>query len=279
MKEQKICKGCNTPFIPTVNRQLYCSKECRVKANSKNAKLQKYEHNCLNCNNIIIGKENKNARFCCKECELEYQIKEKEYYLENEINDDFKNENEIKNILKDLLYLKILKIINKSHDIGELDLNNKLIDYRNLSDIPKNTREFVLNRDNHKCQLCNSKYNLHIHHIIKRKDGGNHEPENLITLCASCHRHIEIGDIDKALKGCLINAQKNYDVYHQEQSITIGQIYNDLINVVKIINNGDIQEATYLLNTLLDEIEYEYEWYTFTAWAIGINISNILAKN
>ena len=70
MKEQKICKVCNTPFIPTVNRQLYCSKECRVKANSKNAKLQKYEHNCLNCNNIIIGKENKNARFCCKECEL-----------------------------------------------------------------------------------------------------------------------------------------------------------------------------------------------------------------
>ena len=40
--------------------------------------------------------------------------------------------------------------------------------------------------------------------------GGSHDPDNLITLCASCHRHIEIGDIDYAIEKCFQNAKNNY---------------------------------------------------------------------
>lgn len=38
------------------------------------------------------------------------------------------------------------------------------------------------------CQLCGSCYELHIHHIIYRSQGGLTIPENLIRLCGRCHR-------------------------------------------------------------------------------------------
>ena len=48
----------------------------------------------------------------------------------------------------------------------------------------------ILKRDNYKCQLCENKHNLIIHHIIpKAKDLTLvMEQSNLITLCKSCHK-------------------------------------------------------------------------------------------
>ena len=49
-------------------------------------------------------------------------------------------------------------------------------------------REFILERDNYTCQdpNCEGKHKkLHIHHIDYDKTNNN--PENLITLCHSCH--------------------------------------------------------------------------------------------
>jgi len=53
-----------------------------------------------------------------------------------------------------------------------------------------NTREYVLYRDGHKCQLCKGKSKdkiLNVHHIVFRSHGGTDKPNNLITLCNSCH--------------------------------------------------------------------------------------------
>lgn len=53
-----------------------------------------------------------------------------------------------------------------------------------------NVREYVLFRDNHLCQNCLGKSKdkiLNIHHIETRKTGGD-SPNNLITLCETCHR-------------------------------------------------------------------------------------------
>lgn len=35
-----------------------------------------------------------------------------------------------------------------------------------------------------------------VHHIIPLSQGGTHAPENLMSLCRSCHNkmHLEIGD-------------------------------------------------------------------------------------
>ncbi len=55
-----------------------------------------------------------------------------------------------------------------------------------------NVREYVLARDGHTCQWCKGKSKdpiLHVHHIESRKTGGD-SPENLITLCETCHELI-----------------------------------------------------------------------------------------
>ncbi|RLI76939.1 hypothetical protein DRP05_11675 [Archaeoglobales archaeon] len=53
-------------------------------------------------------------------------------------------------------------------------------------------KDWLLRRANYRCERCgDSKYKLHIHHIIPRKDGGKHTPENLIVLCPSCHQYAE----------------------------------------------------------------------------------------
>jgi len=61
-----------------------------------------------------------------------------------------------------------------------------------------NVREYVLFRDDHKCQCCKGKSKdkvLNVHHIESRKTGGN-APNNLITLCESCHNKYHKGLID-----------------------------------------------------------------------------------
>lgn len=52
-----------------------------------------------------------------------------------------------------------------------------------------NVREYVLWRDGHTCQWCKGKSKdpaLNVHHIESRKTGGD-SPDNLITLCETCH--------------------------------------------------------------------------------------------
>lgn len=60
-----------------------------------------------------------------------------------------------------------------------------------------NVREYVLFRDNHTCQCCKGKSKdtiLNVHHIESRKIGGN-APNNLITLCETCHKRYHAGTI------------------------------------------------------------------------------------
>lgn len=55
-----------------------------------------------------------------------------------------------------------------------------------------NVREYVLWRDEHTCQWCQGQSKdrvLNVHHIESRKTGGD-SPDNLITLCETCHDHI-----------------------------------------------------------------------------------------
>lgn len=65
-----------------------------------------------------------------------------------------------------------------------------------------NVREYVLFRDNHECQHCHGKSKdsiLNVHHIESRKTGGD-SPNNLITLCETCHHKYHKGEIQLNLK-------------------------------------------------------------------------------
>lgn len=60
-----------------------------------------------------------------------------------------------------------------------------------------NIREYVLCRDEHKCQHCKGKSGdniLNVHHLESRKTGGD-APNNLITLCNTCHKAYHDGKI------------------------------------------------------------------------------------
>lgn len=70
-----------------------------------------------------------------------------------------------------------------------------------------NSRAYVLHRDDHKCQYCKGKSHdkiLTVHHLISRQTGGN-RPDNLITLCKTCHSKHHAGTVQ--LK---INILKGY---------------------------------------------------------------------
>lgn len=67
-----------------------------------------------------------------------------------------------------------------------------------------NVREYVLARDGHVCQHCHGKSKdkiLNVHHLESRKTGGN-APNNLITLCETCHKAYHAGKIElKVMRG------------------------------------------------------------------------------
>jgi 5-methylcytosine-specific restriction endonuclease McrA len=61
---------------------------------------------------------------------------------------------------------------------------------RNKKTIPPRIRREVLARDQHRCLApgCGRTRFLEVHHLVPRKHGGTNQPENLTTLCSSCHR-------------------------------------------------------------------------------------------
>lgn len=73
-----------------------------------------------------------------------------------------------------------------------------------------NVREYVLFRDGHICQHCRGRSKdliLNIHHIESRKTGGD-APNNLITLCETCHKAYHAGKIKlKVRRGTSFRAE------------------------------------------------------------------------
>lgn len=60
-----------------------------------------------------------------------------------------------------------------------------------------NVREYIFYRDKHTCQYCHGKSKdniLNVHHLESRRTGGN-APNNLITLCETCHKKLHRGEI------------------------------------------------------------------------------------
>ena len=51
-------------------------------------------------------------------------------------------------------------------------------------------KQRVLTRDGWRCQQCGVSANLEVHHITPRSLLGHDKAENLITLCARCHRKV-----------------------------------------------------------------------------------------
>lgn len=95
----------------------------------------------------------------------------------------------ISNIIVEIASFDIQKIKNPTISGAEYQQGDQLGFW--------NAREYVLFRDGHTCQCCNGKSKdqvLNVHHIESRKVGGN-APNNLITLCETCHTGYHNGTV------------------------------------------------------------------------------------
>lgn len=60
-----------------------------------------------------------------------------------------------------------------------------------------NTKAYILARDTYTCQYCGAiDTQLEVHHKVERSKGGTNRPDNLITLCSSCHSKHHAGKIN-----------------------------------------------------------------------------------
>ena len=116
-----------------------------------------------------------------------------------------------------------------------------------------NVREYVLFRDGHTCQCCKGKSKdkiLNVHHIESRKTGGN-APNNLITLCETCHNgyHKGIVKLPKTIK----RGMKFKDATFM--GIMRWYLYNELKNRYTRVSNtyGYITKNTRIENGLSKE--------------------------
>ena len=101
--------------------------------------------------------------------------------------------------------------------------------------------------DGWECRICGQDYSLEVHHIIPRKNGGNHNADNLITLCNGCHRIIEMSDIDKAIEKCT----KRF------LSPNLYSIKNKVDNCQDL--KGDLEGLFHFINRELEDSGSKYE--------------------
>lgn len=60
-------------------------------------------------------------------------------------------------------------------------------------------------RDGWKCRYCSNRNGLHPHHFIYQSHGGPDTLNNLLTLCASCHRGHHDGFLKIVLRNKLVD--------------------------------------------------------------------------
>ena len=94
-----------------------------------------------------------------------------------------------------------------------------------------NVKQYVLHRDGYACKKCNkNETKLQVHHIVFRSSGGTDSPDNLITLCQSCHSKLHLSataEADSKKLSCKLKKTRTLDA---TQVSTIGAfLKKDLI--------------------------------------------------
>jgi len=203
-KRQKcICKTCGKEFYAKqcdIKRGSgkYCSKNC-WKMDKKASRIAV----CKNCGKIFI-KKRKESKFCSIVCVLEWRRKTKFY---SKLKRKSKKIKRTCKLCKKTFYV-FPRTVKRGGGIfcsrkcaGKWQSENKIrenaINWRGGKSFEPYGMEFnnklkkkIRERDNYTCQECGMTekelgYKLHIHHIDYDKKNNN--PDNLISLCRSCH--------------------------------------------------------------------------------------------
>lgn len=161
-RANKICKYCGKEYYPPQRKSVYCSVDCANKAQIGHIATEEHRANLSKAlkgknageNNYAYGKFGENSlSFGTRrtdECKKKMsELKKGKYLLEN--NPNWKG--------------------GKSFEPYPLSWTKEL-------------KTFIRKRDNFTCCICN-KNGYDVHHIDYNKE--NCSPDNLITLCRSCH--------------------------------------------------------------------------------------------
>jgi ferredoxin len=178
-----VCVVCGERFIAKRSDAMYCSEKCKHFIENENVKTKRaatdwkailQPKKCEFCGNDFIPNKHNYAwvKYCSQKCLNRAMSKQSIESGKKKINRIRYRE-------------KHREQINK-HDR----------DYINRETFSGN-RQLALERDEFKCVMCGSEQNLHIHHkdetgifSVGDKEKINNDLENLITLCASCHRKV-----------------------------------------------------------------------------------------
>jgi hypothetical protein len=76
-----------------------------------------------------------------------------------------------------------------------VDTRETLAPTRVTQSIPPAVRRKVMERDGRKCSVpgCRHGQYLDLHHVKPRAEGGDHDPDRLVTLCGAHHRAAHVG--------------------------------------------------------------------------------------
>lgn len=158
----------------------------------------------------------------------------------------------------------------------------------------KQLRQEVRERDEHECKFCESEENLHTHHIVPRKAGGSDKKENLMTVCASCHKVIENSQ-GQALKRIKNEEKKELEQEKErlEEELEDKYSFEELIEATE---KGIFHTTLYVViahHIASDKPRYEYvgpsryeaieeleerDHGTMKKWAVSVDLSEILKK-
>ena len=192
----------------------------------------------------------------CKECRktpAKKKVKGKRIKIKK------RSENkDIEQLRYEYIQIQIANLVRELIDDGlKIDnvVNGIILDYRNLGNISDKTRNNILERDQYSCRICGSKKNLDIHHRIKRRNGGDHTPDNLITLCRRCHRYIETCDYDYAVNQCIENAKKNNSICTNEinPELSLSMMESAFPGLME--KYRDDKDICTLLDEIIDDLE------------------------
>ena len=64
-----------------------------------------------------------------------------------------------------------------------------------------NKYEYIQQRQNGLCCICEKNKIEHYHHLVHRKNNGSDLPENLIGVCEKCHKKIHLEKLNAKIKG------------------------------------------------------------------------------
>lgn len=191
-------------------------------------------------------------------CELSEIIYNTEF--EEEMEELYQPDDEVATFIMSLVEMIILPHLEV---LDRLEKHGGKIIYGDLWNVPfkESLKVEVKDRDDWKCVICECETDLHVHHKIPRKLGGVHHKDNLVTLCASCHKAVETANVKEAFKTCFANYQKSKfseskrEELSRDKTLLKSEVESSLDKLVSILNNKDEHELVEELLGVMEKLE------------------------